>query len=74
MEKDSPIINVPEELIYKKVLIIKYQAPSSKGLMVVDYNFYMKNIKKFQRRLKDCNIYYMSECIFSPEVEKELKL
>ena len=42
--------------ISKYELVIEYQSPYSKGTMVVDSNFYEKNIKKFERRFKDCVI------------------
>ena len=71
---DQNTIRLPDTLLYSKIIIIKYETINSKGIMVVEYNYYMKNIKKFQRKLKDCNIYYMSECVYTPELEKELKL
>ena len=42
-------------------LVITYQSPYSKGTMIVDTNFYQKNIKKFERKLKDCVILSMTE-------------
>lgn len=42
-------------------LVIEYQSAYSKGTMIVDTNFYQKNIKKFERKLKDCIILSMTE-------------
>ena len=47
--------------ISKYELVIEYQSPYSKGTIIVDSNFYTKNIKKFERKLKDCVILSMSE-------------
>ena len=45
----------------KYVFVIEYQSPYSKGTMIVDSNFYQKNIKKFERKMKDCVILSMTE-------------
>ena len=45
----------------KYELVIEYQSPYSKGTIIVDSNFYTKNIKKFERRMKDCVILSMTE-------------
>lgn len=42
-------------------LVIDYQSPYSKGRVIVDVNFYQKNIKKFERKFKDCIILSMIE-------------
>lgn len=63
-----------DNLLYEKVLIIKYETSSSKGMMIVLYSYYMKKINKFKKALKDCNIYYMCECVLTPEILKELNL
>ena len=47
--------------ISKYELVIEYQSPYSKGTIIVDSNFYTKNIKKFERKLKDCVILSMTE-------------
>ena len=47
--------------ISKYELVIEYQSPYSKGTIIVDSNFYTKNIKKFERRMKDCVILSMTE-------------
>ena len=61
-----------DKLLYEKVIIIKYECAHSEGIMIVLTEWYNKKIKQFQRRFKDCNIYYMSECVLTPEVVKEL--
>lgn len=45
----------------KYELVIEYQSPYSKGTIIVDTNFYQKNIKKFERKMKDCIILSMTE-------------
>ena len=42
-------------------LVIDYQSAYSKGTMIVDTNFYQKNIKKFERKMKDCIILSKTE-------------
>lgn len=68
---------ISDKLIYEKVVWIKYQSNSGFGQMVVLSKFYEKYINKFKRRLKDCNIYYMEECILTPnkleEIENEIE-
>lgn len=44
-----------------RVYIIDYQSPYSKGQIIVDTNFYEKNINKFNRMLKDCMILSLVE-------------
>lgn len=61
-----------DNLLFERVIIIKYQAPSSTGFMIMKASFYEKKINKFKKAFKDCNIYYMSECILTPENVKEL--
>lgn len=50
-----------ERNISKYELVIEYQSPYSKGTIIVDSNFYTKNIKKFERKMKDCIILSMTE-------------
>ena len=40
---------------------IQYETPYSKGVMIIDTNFYQKNHKKIMKKLKDCNITTMIE-------------
>ena len=47
--------------ISKYELVIEYQGPYSKGTIIVDSIFYTKNIKKFERKMKDCIILSMTE-------------
>ena len=63
-----------DKLLYEKVLIIKYETAHAEGLMIVKVDWYNKQIKKFQRLFKDCNIYYMSECVLTPDILKELNI
>lgn len=62
------------ELLYEKVIIIKYRAEHSLGLMIVKSSFYEKKINKFNRALKNCEIYYMSQCVLTEDILKELSL
>lgn len=63
-----------DKLLFEKVLIIKYETPHAQGLMLVKVEWYNKQIEQFQRLFKDCNIYYMSECVLTPEIIKELNI
>lgn len=45
----------------KYELVITYQSPYSKGTLIVDTNFYNKNINKFNKKFKDCEIISMIE-------------
>ena len=63
-----------DNLLYENVVIIKYETAHGTGMMIVKVAWYNKQIKKFQRLFKDCNIYYMSECVLTPEVIKELNI
>lgn len=63
-----------DNLIYEKVLIIKWESDHTEGCMIVKEEWYNKKIKKFQKAFKECNIYYMSECVLTPEVIKEMNL
>ena len=63
------------ELIGENVIIIKYTAPSSRGLIIVLRKYYEKKLAKFKKAFKDAEIYYMNECILTEEIlEKEFKL
>ena len=61
-----------DNLIFEKVIIIKYSGSNSTGLMIVREDFYTKKIKKFEKIFKDCTIDSMSACTLTPEVIKEL--
>ena len=63
-----------DKLLYEKVIVIKYETTHASGLMIVRVDWYNKQIKKFQRLFKDCNIYYMSECVLTPDIVKELNI
>ena len=69
-------MEVSDKLLYERVYVIKWNTLNTHGSMIVNAKYYDKNIKKFQRRFKDCNIYYMAEMALTPEkieeVEKEL--
>ena len=60
-----------DNLLFEKVIIIKHRSANTHGVMIVRQSFYLKKIKKFQKAFKDCNIYYMSECVLTPDVIKE---
>lgn len=61
-------------LLYEKVIIIKYRGEHSQGLMIVKSSFYEKKINKFNKALKNCEIYYMSQCILTEDILKEVTL
>ena len=42
-------------------VVILYETKNSKGIMYVDRNFYIKNIKLFHRRMKDCKKIVLTE-------------
>ena len=62
------------ELLYEKVIIIKYETHNTKGLMIVKSDFYEKKINKFNRALKNCDILFMSQCVLTEDILKELKV
>ena len=62
------------ELLYEKVVILKYRSENTHGLMIVRESFYEKNINKFKRAFKNVDIYYMSECVLTEDILKELSL
>ena len=51
--------------ISKTYYEIIYNTPYSSGVICVDTNFYEKNIKKFQKLFKDCEITSFTERIKS---------
>lgn len=51
------------ELMGENVVIIKYNAPSSTGFMIVLAKFYEKKMNKFKKAFKDADIYFFQECI-----------
>ena len=63
-----------DNLLFEKVLVFKYTSKSSFGICVMKYTHYLKVEKKFKRAFKDCNIYFIEECILTPEKVKELDL
>ena len=60
------------ELMGERVVIIKYKAPSSTGIMIVLANFYEKKINKFKKAFKDAEMYYFCECILTEEILEEV--
>lgn len=70
-------MTISDKLIYEKVIWIKYETSATHGSMVVKSSFYDKKQSKFKRAFKNCNIYYMAECILTPEklgeIENETK-
>lgn len=60
-----------DKLLFEKVFIIKYQTANGSGIMIVKEAHYLKKIKKFQKAFKDCDIYYMSACVLTPDIIKE---
>lgn len=61
-----------DNLLFEKVVIIKYRNSNCSGIMIVLEKFYEKNIKKFQRKMKDVEVYYMCSCDLTPELVQEL--
>ena len=60
------------ELMGERVVIIKYKAPSSSGIMIVLANFYEKKINKFKKAFKDADIFFFQECILTEEILEEV--
>lgn len=60
-----------DNLLFETVVIIKYTSVNSNGIMVIKESHYLKKIKKFQKAFKDCDIYYMSVCVLTPDIIKE---
>lgn len=60
------------ELMGENVVIIKYNAPSSTGFMIVLSKFYEKKMNKFKKAFKDAEIYYFCECILTEEILMEV--
>ena len=60
------------ELMGERVVIIKWKAPSSSGLMIVLANFYEKKMNKFKKVFKDAEMTYFCECILTEEILKEV--
>ena len=60
------------ELMGERVVIIKWKAPSSTGLMIVKANFYEKKMNKFKKAFKDADIYFMQECILTEDILEEV--
>lgn len=66
-------MQINNNLIYERCLLIKYKAPSSSGVILVKASHYEKKINKFKKAFKDCNIYYMAELILTPDKIKEIE-
>ena len=70
-------MNISDSLIYERVIWIKYESSGTHGEMLVRAAFYDKKINKFKKAFKNCNIYYMEECVLTPEklgeIENETK-
>ena len=64
---------ITDKLIYERCLFIKYKTPSGEGRILVKASHYEKKINKFKRAFKDCNIYYMSEIILTPDKLEEME-
>ena len=60
------------ELMGERVVIIKYKAPSSSGIMIILAKFYEKKINKFKKAFKDADMYYFCECILNEEILEEV--
>ena len=60
------------ELMGERVVIIKWKAPSSSGLMIVLANFYEKKMNKFKKAFKDAEMTYFCECILTEEILNEV--
>ena len=60
------------ELMGERVVIIKWKAPSSSGLMIVLANFYEKKMNKFKKAFKDAEMTYFCECILTEDILKEV--
>lgn len=60
------------ELMGERVVIIKYKAPSSSGIMIILANFYEKKINKFKKAFKDAEMYYFCECMLTEEILTEV--
>lgn len=66
-------MKINDNLIYERCFLIKYEAPSSKGVLLVKASHYEKKINKFKKAFKDCNIYYMAEITLTPEKLEEIE-
>ena len=60
------------ELMGERVVIIKWKAPSSTGLMIVKANFYEKKMNKFKKAFKDAEMTYFCECILNEDILMEV--
>ena len=60
------------ELMGERVVIIKWNAPSSTGFMIVLAKFYEKKMSKFKKAFKDAEMTYFCECILTEEILKEV--
>ena len=60
------------ELMGERVVIIKWKAPSSSGVMIVLANFYEKKMNKFKKAFKDAEMTYFCECILTEDILNEV--
>ena len=60
------------ELMDERVVIIKYNAPSSTGFMIVLASFYEKKLNKFKKAFKDAEMTYFCECILNEDILNEV--
>lgn len=66
-------MSINDNLLYERCILIKWQAPSSRGVMLVKASHYEKKINTFKRAFKECNIYYMAELVLTPDKLKEIE-
>ena len=59
-------------LMGENVVIIKYNAPSSTGFMIVLRKYYEKKINKFKKAFKDADIFFFQECILTEDILEEV--
>lgn len=60
------------EFMGENVVIIKYKAPSSTGIMIVLSKFYEKKMNKFKKAFKNAEIYYFCECKLTEDILNEV--
>ena len=60
------------ELMGERVVIIKWNASSSTGFMIVLAKFYEKKMNKFKKAFKDAEMTYFCECILNEDILMEV--
>ena len=60
------------KLMGERVVIIKWNAPSSTGLMIVLAMIYEKRMNKFKKAFKDAEMTYFCECILNEDILMEV--